>query len=253
MSVELAKTRAAEYEVLLETLGLEPDKLEITDGTIVSRAEWQPAAGASAPGIMAELAMGETIGEGGMGVVRRAEQLTLRREVAVKQLRADTHRTYAQEQLLREAWVTGGLEHPNIVPVYALGTDPDGNPVIVMKKIEGTAWKDLIDLGDAPSGHADLDAATDRLAWHLNVFQTVCNALAFAHSRGIIHRDIKPDNVMVGAFGEVYLLDWGIAVSLDDETLPLARDVKTVAGTPAFMAPEMASADGESIDQRTDV
>jgi serine/threonine-protein kinase len=210
---------------------------------------------AVAPGASAQLKTGETIGEGGMGVIRLAEQVALGRTVAVKTLK-DARRAEpgAALDLLREAWVTGSLEHPNIVPVHHLGLDADGSPQIVLKRIEGTSWHDLLDDADTVASRF---GAPDLLAWNLGILTQVLNAVRFAHSRGIVHRDLKPSNVMIGAFGEVYLLDWGIAVSLRDDgsgRLPLAADATEMAGTPCYMAPEMLGGEGAPpLSERTDV
>lgn len=196
------------------------------------------------------LTLGATLGEGGMGIVRSARQADLGRSVAVKTLREELASDEATGAMLREAWVTGSLEHPNIVPVYYVDADEHGRPLIVLKRIEGTVWSSLIGDGDAVHKEAAVD---DLLAWNLAVFEKVINAVRYAHKRGVVHRDLKPDNIMVGEFGEVYVLDWGIAVSLvdDGETLlPLASQIDQMAGTPAFMAPEML---GEAVDERTDV
>lgn len=188
-----------------------------------------------------------TLGVGGMGLVRLARQHPLMRQVAVKTLK--NHSSSAAEQLLSEAFVTGHLEHPNVVPVYHLGRDYRGDPVLVMKRVEGRSWLDL--LHRTHSAHED--EAHD-LDWHLNTLLQVCNALRLAHSKGIIHRDLKPENVMVGNFGEVYLLDWGIAISTGDlPGLPRREDAHGLAGTPACMAPEMTRDDASEIDERTDV
>lgn len=199
-----------------------------------------------------EFELGDTIGEGGMGVVRSANQLALHREVAVKTLRRERASDAARQGLLHEALVTGGLEHPNVVPVYTLGQTADGAPVIVMKRIEGVPWSACI---DDPTLAPDFDA-DDPLGWHLAIFGELCQAVHFAHSRGIIHRDIKPENVMIGAFGEVYLVDWGIAVTIDDDKasfLVHARSADGVSGTPAYMAPEMTTGVGADIGVHTDV
>ena len=189
------------------------------------------------------------LGAGGMGRVQVARQRSLEREVALKRPRSDASQREARG-LRDEALVTGHLEHPNIVPVHALGVDDDGLPVIVMKRVEGVSWRDLLrdedHLGWA-TREPDPDA---RLVWHLGILAQLCNAIAFAHSRGIVHRDMKPDNVMIGEFGEVYLIDWGVAV----ETGACSRDERgrpMVIGTPCYMAPEMAR--GEPIDELTDV
>ncbi|MBA3452850.1 MAG: serine/threonine protein kinase [Deltaproteobacteria bacterium] len=201
-----------------------------------------------------QLQTGEVIGEGGMGVIRAATQLALGRGVAVKTLKPGRADRSAALDLLREAWVTGAIEHPNVVPVHYLQIDQDGIPVIVMKRIAGVEWSAL--LGDASEVNRRF-GASDLLAWNLGILMSVLNALHYAHSRGIIHRDLKPSNVMIGDFGEVYLLDWGIAVSLRDDgsgRLPLAANATVLAGTPHYMAPEMLGQSGGSpISERTDV
>lgn len=204
-------------------------------------------------GVAGGLSMEQTIGEGGMGIVRMATQRSLGRKVAVKTLRPGSRSERSTLHLLREAWVTGSLEHPNIVPVYDLGLDDEGSPIIVLKKIEGVAWEELI---RDPAELARRFGATDPLEYHLRTLVQVCNAVSLAHARGVLHRDLKPENVMIGSFGEVYLVDWGIAVSLKEDPtgrMPHAKDVgKEVAGTPCYMAPEMLGAAYE-LSERTDV
>lgn len=193
------------------------------------------------------LALGSTLGEGGMGLVRLATQRSLGRQVAVKTLKPEARSDRATLRLLREAWVTGSLEHPNIVPVYDLGLGDDGSPIIVLKLIEGSPWSDVA--REPPKSGEDL------LEKNLRVFVQVCNAVSLAHSRGVIHRDLKLENVMIGRFGEVYLVDWGIAVSLRPDPsgrLPLASETTEMAGTPAYMAPEMLG-QGAPLSERTDV
>jgi serine/threonine-protein kinase len=174
--------------------------------------------GASTAG---RLSLHHTLGEGGMGIVHLATQTTIGRHVAVKTRRVAAARPDdaggqseasdpsagdglddidATLRILREAWVMGALEHPNVVPVYDVGLDEAGAPVIVMKRIEGLAWADLM---RAPDEIERRFGATDPLEWNLRILATACNAVHFAHSRGILHRDLKPENVMIGAFGEV--------------------------------------------------
>ncbi len=207
-----------------------------------------------APGAGEPLVLGATLGEGGMGVIRLAEQVALGRTVAVKSLKPGQRDPGAAVDLLREAWVTGSLEHPNIVPVHHIGLDQDGQPLIVLKRIEGVSWHDLLEDEAAVAARFGV---TDLLAWNLGILIQVLNAVRFAHSRGVIHRDLKPANVMVGGFGEVYLLDWGIAVSLIDDgsgRLPLARNATEMAGTPCYMAPEMLGRErGVPLSERTDI
>jgi eukaryotic-like serine/threonine-protein kinase len=187
------------------------------------------------------LRVADRLGEGGMGVVHTGHQVALDRRVAVKTLRREHLSDENVESLLGEAWLAGSLEHPNVVPIYDLGLDESGAPLLVMKRIEGDTWADLLIDSKATQRHS-LDR--DPLEFHLRVLIQVCNAIHFAHSRSVVHRDLKPDNVMVGHFGEVYVLDWGVA------TRP--GPVRHVAGTLVYMAPEMLGGLGE-ISARTDV
>ena len=199
------------------------------------------------------LELAHTLGEGGMGVVRLGTQVALGRDVAVKSLKPGTRDPRATLKLLREAWITGALEHPNVVPVYELGLDETGGPRMVLKRIEGVEWAALI--ADAQTVAARFDGRP-LLEWNLAIFQQVAQAVHFAHSRGILHRDLKPENVMIGAFGEVYVLDWGIAVALADDgsgRLPLASGAHEMAGTPAYMAPEMLGGPTPNLGVHTDV
>jgi eukaryotic-like serine/threonine-protein kinase len=196
---------------------------------------------------------GRILGEGGRGVVRQARQVALGRNVAIKCLRPEQRSPITTSELLQEAWVTGSLEHPNVVPVHDVVLDETGSPVIVLKRIDGVTWTRLMHDAEAVR---ERFGAPDLFEWNLGILMQVINAVRFAHSRGIVHRDIKPDNVMIGEFGEVYVLDWGIAVSLVDDgsgRLPLARHANEVAGTPCYMAPEMLGDDQPRITERTDV
>ncbi|AWV90333.1 serine/threonine-protein kinase [Bradymonas sediminis] len=186
------------------------------------------------------------LGEGGAGAVYLAEQTTLHRDVALKsplsvagQAATPTSVERGEAELnllLREARIMGYLEHPGIVPIHLVGRDGNGNPFVVMKRIEGETLEERLNGLDRQARAAQRNA-------NLEVIIDVCQALAYAHSRGIVHRDIKPANVMTGAFGEVYLLDWGIAVAFKDgvpRSIPRAN-AEEVVGTPAFMAPEMVN------------
>jgi eukaryotic-like serine/threonine-protein kinase len=205
------------------------------------------------PAAPAALRLERTLGEGGMGIVRLGEQTSLGRKVAVKTLRDGVTDEGAKLRLLREAWITGALEHPNVVPVHDVSLDAKGQPVIVLKRIEGVEWCEL--MGDAERVRERF-GANDLLEWNLQILMQVCNAVHFAHNQGILHRDLKPENVMVGSFGEVYVLDWGIAVSIRDDgsgRFPLASQATEMAGTPCYMAPEMLGGSAPNLSPRTDV
>ena len=199
------------------------------------------------PSATDELALREILGEGGMGIVRLAQQRSLGRDVAVKTVREqDVEHVRA---LVREARAMGGLEHPNVVPVHALGRDAAGAPHLVMKRIEGATLRELLRDPDHAIWAALVRGHGDRLRALVEVLGQVCRALAFAHDRGIVHRDLKPENVMIGRFGEVYLLDWGLALSLVER----AVEPRGIVGTPGYLAPEMVHGDPTQIDARTDV
>lgn len=194
-----------------------------------------------------------TLGEGGMGVVHLAEQRALGREVAVKSVKVDARTPDTTLKLLREAWITGALEHPNVIPVHDVRLDGSGEPQIVLKKIEGKPWSELF---ASPRAIEDRYGGTDAVEWNLRVFLQVASALHYAHRQGFLHRDMKPENVMIGSFGEVYVVDWGLAVALKDDgtgRFPLAKDATELAGTPCYMAPEMLGGASVVLDERTDV
>ncbi len=208
---------------------------------------------ASASTLDRKLELHGTLGEGGMGRVRLGTQRALGRAVAVKSLKSEHRDPRSVLKLLREAWVTGALEHPNVVPVYDIALEADGAPLIVLKRIEGVDWGSLMHDRRTVRERFGED---DLLEWNLRILMQVCNAIRFAHSRGVLHRDLKPENVMIGDFGEVYVVDWGIAVSLNDDgtgRLPLASEAVEVAGTPLYMAPEMLGGAKSHLSERTDV
>ena len=198
-----------------------------------------------------DLQVVRVLGEGGMGVVSLALQRSLAREVAIKTVRASGESRLQTGALLHEAVITGALEHPSIVPVHALGTDASGRPIMVMKRIEGTVWRDLLVDPEHPAWRELVPGDDDRLGFHLEILEQVCNALRFAHDKGFVHRDMKPDNVMIGSFGEVYLLDWGIATRRRSREECAALGAPDLVGTPAYMAPEMITQ--EECTERTDM
>jgi len=172
-----------------------------------------------------------TIGQGGMGTVYLARDRDLDREVALKVVQLHGEDT---ERMLREARILAKLEHPGIVPVHDVGILPDGRAWYVMKRVRGS--------------RLDEHARTLSLPDRLRAFERICEAVAFAHAHGVIHRDLKPENVMVGPFGEVLVMDWGVA-RLHGQT----EERGTILGTPGYMAPEQERGEVERIDERTDV
>ncbi len=199
------------------------------------------------PHASADLEILGLLGEGGMGRVHLARQRSLGREVAIKVLKDEASSVHATEMLRAEATIMGRLEHPNVVPVHAVGLDGGGRLVLVMKRIDGAPWRDLMRDPQHPRWQALAPRVEDRLDAHLSIFVQVANALELAHKRGVIHRDVKPENVLLGSHGEVYLADWGVALRTDDAT---GQDL---VGTPAYMAPEMVAGVRARIDARTDV
>lgn len=210
----------------------------------------------------------ELLGEGGYGEVWASEQLRLRRRIAVKRIREDIRampcsarawEAFCERYFRHEAYIAAQLDHPNIVPVHDLEQEPDGSPAILMKLVQGRPWSEIL--------CEDLLSMTpeELLARHLPIFHSVVQAVAFAHSRAIVHRDIKPSQVMVGDYGEVLLMDWGLALSCDPKALgdfwkpdftplpPTVDQAATPAGTPSYMAPEQTRDDMSLLGPWTDV
>ena len=193
----------------------------------------------------------ERIGQGGMGTVYRARDRELGRDVALKVVRLPEGAPDIAERMMREARTLARLEHPGIVPVHDVGTLPDGRVFYAMKLVRG----------------APLDALPSAsFAERLRIVERVCEAVAFAHAHGVIHRDLKPQNVMVGPFGEVLVMDWGVAKIVGDASGSLGADAGVsassaapstghgvVLGTPGYMAPEQAAGDPSLVDARADV
>ena len=207
----------------------------------------------------------ERIASGGMASVYLAEDATLGRRVAIKILDLPDSSGELAARLQREARILASLEHPGIVPVHDAGTLADGRVFYAMKFVEGEG----------------LDRFSERassLPGRLRIFQRICDTVAFAHTRGVLHRDLKPENVMTGPFGEVLVMDWGVAKILRENRIstpaeppgePSRDDAGTLAadsprttprtahgavlGTPGYMAPEQARGEVEHLDQRTDI
>jgi tetratricopeptide (TPR) repeat protein len=235
-------------------------------GTAAQSTVRSPAGGGAAaagPPVVPGYEVLDQLGQGGMGAVWRGRDRRLRRDVALKVMKAAlAGHPHLERRFLEEAQVASQLAHPAIPPVHELGTLPDGRPYIAMKLVQGRTLAELLEARSGPA---------DDLPRLLGAFEQVCQALAYAHARGVIHRDLKPSNVMVGAFGEVQVMDWGLAKVLvappGAAADPPGRTVETVRtadlegatqegsvlGTPAYMAPEQARGEVERPDRRCDV
>ncbi|HEY5315187.1 MAG TPA: protein kinase, partial [Pirellulales bacterium] len=198
-------------------------------------------ADAAEPSVGPDYELLNVIGEGGMGVVYEARQTSIDRTVAIKMLKGNiaadaSHR----DKFLSEAVVTGDLDHPNIVSVYDLGSNEAGALFYSMKRVQGTPWEKVLPAKSLPE--------------NIEILMKVADAIAFAHSRGLVHRDIKPENVMLGDFGEVLVMDWGLALPTRDfRKLGLLSASSAMGGTPAYMAPEMATGPIDLIGPASDI
>jgi len=211
------------------------------------------------------------LGEGGFGEVLGARDNDIGREVAVKRLHPEMRSPGVLARFAEEVRTIGSLEHPNIVPIHDVGVEENGDYYFVMKYVAGETLESIIDRLAAGESNAHARFGVER---RVQIFLALLEAVAFAHSKGILHRDIKPANVMVGAYGEVVLMDWGIAKRLREpgpsseqaiEAAPAAGGIEKSAargalfqtrtgeliGTPAYMSPEQSR--GEAIDERSDV
>ena len=212
-----------------------------------------------------EYVVGDVHARGGFGKVWMAQDTALGRQVALKGLRSShRNREQVRARFIKEAMITGQLEHPNIVPVYHLGVRAGQDPFYTMRFISGRTLTEEIARFHAEANSNDRQLHLRRL---IQTLISVGNAISYAHSRRVIHRDLKGQNVVLGGFGEVVVLDWGVARLLDEQETPgddtvvdlqqTKGDTSTVEGevigTPAFMAPEQAMGQADRVDERTDV
>lgn len=208
----------------------------------------------------------QEIARGGMGRILMVFDNNLKRVVAMKLVdRTDTD-PYHLVKFVEEAQVAAQLEHPNIISTYDIGTDKNGNLFFTMRLVQGESLRQIIDRLIAGDPEA---VRRYSLVRRLQIFQQACNAIAYAHSKGVVHRDIKPDNIMLGKFGEVFVMDWGLAkvlhrrgetVKMQNAPIQTLGNVSamqtiqgTVAGTPMYMSPEQARGEVEAVDRRSDV
>lgn len=194
----------------------------------------------------------ERIGRGGMGSVYLANDLELQRKVALKVVNLTDPSGDIAKRMWREARIVAQLEHPGIVPIHDVGILPDGRVFYAMKYVQGSSLEQYRSKG---LSQAEM----------LRLFQKICEAVAFANAHGVIHRDLKPENIMVGPFGEVLVMDWGVAkvlrnsdpdtsaISESSQNLETDTQQGTVIGTKGYMSPEQARGETDTLDQRTDV
>jgi serine/threonine protein kinase len=216
-----------------------------------------------------EYELGEVLGQGGMGIVYEAHDMTFDRKVAMKVMLGEAGEQ-DRERFVEEAKITSRLEHPNIVPVHEMGNDRKGNVFFTMKRVQGLTLTDVLNRLRKGDPQTIEDYPLSRL---LAIFLKVCDAVAFAHSREVVHHDLKPGNVMVGEYGEVLVLDWGLAKVINKEggdrtvilngeqtvvhTDKIGSSVRTrggtAVGTPGFMAPEQISMAARKDDKLVDI
>lgn len=250
-----------------------------TNGSIVDAAGTLPRLQGADQRLSQRLGVGlipgyEVTGEiarGGMGMVLSARDITLDREVAIKTLLPGvTGVKWALNRFLDEARITARLQHPGIPPVHQVGTLPDGRPYLAMKMIRGRTLANMLQAREQrinSQSASELELTSPDSPGLLHVFELICQAVGYAHSQGVIHRDLKPANVMVGKFGEVHVMDWGLAKSgvkgsgvisfprpeLTPHAGPSETRTGRTMGTPQYMPPEQARGEWEEVNSRADV
>ncbi|MCA8918680.1 MAG: protein kinase [Planctomycetes bacterium] len=250
--------------MMRQKIGIDDGVKLVSDKMQSTLAQYQP----DAPADKKRYVVVREIARGGMGKVLEVEDTELRRSVALKVLRKELlGRRDIVERFLEEAQITGQLEHPNIVPVHEMGVDGAGNLYFTMKFVEGSSLSEV--LLRLREGNRDTQREYPLLRL-LDVFIKICEGMAFAHNRGVIHRDLKPANIMVGRFGEVQVMDWGVAkvvgrqfrASENDSGIVLTDRLDSgsahtmmgsVIGTPSYMSPEQAKGEVDTINHTSDI
>ena len=217
----------------------------VTKRTLViktkSLVQQSPGENISRSGSEPEYELLRVLGEGGMGVVYDARQTSIDRNVALKMIKGEAATNARQKaKFLAEVVVTGDLDHPNIVPIYDVGANAQGNLFYSMKKVQGTPWEKVLE--------------KKSLSENIDILLRTADAVGFAHARGVVHRDLKPENIMLGEFGEVLVMDWGLAHPLKGfrKSSSITGSV-SMGGTPAYMSPEMATGPIEKITPASDI
>ena len=251
--------------MMREKIGIKDDGVKLLSDKMQSTlAQYQPDATTDRK----RYVVIREIARGGMGKVLEVEDTELRRSVALKVLRKELlGRRDVVERFLEEAQITGQLEHPNIVPVHEMGVDGAGNLYFTMKYVEGASLAEV--LLRLREGNRDAEREYPLLRL-LDVFIKICEGMGFAHNRGVIHRDLKPANIMVGRFGEVQVMDWGVAKVVgrqfrtsENESGVVLTDrldsgsvhtmMGSIIGTPSYMSPEQAKGDIDIINHKSDI
>lgn len=261
-------TEVFSASLVLEDIGVDlvptlEDHLTLSaDGDVAAELDPIPAHSEKSRHQVGRYRILKELGRGGMGQVLKAFDPELRRHVAIKLLLDSARLNEAKlARFVAEAQITSQLQHPAIVPVHEIGITGDGVLFYVMKSVEGLALSEVID--GLSQGEPSIQETWKR-ARLLSAFVRICQAVAYAHERGVLHRDLKPANIMLGAFGEVLVLDWGVARLMGDETENLERTTidrvevpatqdGAVIGSPGFMSPEQARGEIHQLDGRSDL
>lgn len=196
--------------------------------------------------------IGDFLAEDAFSVFYAARQNSMRRQVTVRTVHPNRRSRKASARVLRDGWMLGALEHPNIIPVHGIGKDENADPIVVLKHTRTVSWEEVL----STPGHALGADGADRLEFQIRRLLDVCAAAGHAHELGVVHRDIKTANVLLDEDGTVYLHGWHLSVKLVGDgsgRFPLASEQHQIAGTPAHMAPELATKNFSALSARTDV
>ena len=265
LTMELGATIAAPLPVMDTLAPSTRVSLRTTNASVLPRIDQHTDGARVVPSEGRRYEPVKTLGRGGMGEVELVEDRDIGRSVALKRLIGESHGPPAVARFVDEVRTIGRLEHPNIIPIHDVGVDDNGALFFVMKYVEGETLENVIDRIKAG------DAATLReydLTRRAEIFVAILRALQFAHEKGVIHRDIKPANVMIGRYGEVVLMDWGVARPVGgaregnapDPSALVTNDgrasmtsVGSLVGTPLYMSPEQARGQNDALDAQSDL